>query len=74
MEYTRVLPILVQFGVGAILCAAGLVAGWRSGYLDLSLADDRREVLIIIGGFAALLLLSCIFTFWLPMVLPEPAV
>lgn len=72
MDWERILPILVQFGGGAVLCLVGVVAGLRSGYLDPKLPDDRRAVFMIAAGFVALLLLCCAFTFWLPTVLPEP--
>jgi hypothetical protein len=66
VEMARVLPILVQFGGGAILCAIGIGAGLRSGYLDLSLPADRRAIGIIVAGYFLLLGLACAFTFWLP--------
>ena len=66
MDWLRVGPIICQFGVGALLCAVGLAAGIRSGYLDVKLPSDRRLVGIVVGGFLGLLILSCLFTFWLP--------
>lgn len=68
----RILPILVQFGVGAALCGIGVWAGLRSGYLDLGLSRDRRIIVIVFGGYFALLLLAVAFTFWLPFAVPEP--
>ena len=68
MDWARVLPILVEFGGGAILCLIGVVAGLRSGYLDLKLAEDRRMIGIIAAGYIGLLVLYCAFTFWLPYV------
>lgn len=72
-DWPRILPIVVQFGVGAVLCAIGVVAGIRSGYVDLSVAEDRRAVRIVIGGFIALLILFAVFTFWLPNLPAEAA-
>ena len=68
VEMARVWPILVEFGVGGLLCMAGIVAGVRSGYLDMKLPADRRLLGIIAGGYVGLLLLYCAFTFWLPFV------
>ena len=65
-DMARVWPIIVQFGVGAILCAIGVSCGIASGYLDLKNAEDKRVVFIVIVGFVGLLVLSSIFTFWLP--------
>lgn len=67
MEHmARVWPILCQFGIGGLLCLIGLWAGLSSGYLDLQLKQDRRLLAIFIGGYAGLLALACLFTFWLP--------
>ncbi|HEO69906.1 MAG TPA: hypothetical protein ENN80_01485 [Candidatus Hydrogenedentes bacterium] len=66
MDMARAWPIVLQFGVGSVLCAVGLWGGIRSGYLDLANRADRRTIYIIIGGFLALLAFSCAFTFWLP--------
>lgn len=66
MDMMRVWPIFVQFGFGAVMCAVGLWAGWRSGYLDFSLPADRRIVAIVVAGFIGLLALAAVFTFWLP--------
>lgn len=66
MEMARVWPIIVQFGVGSILCTIGVWCGITSGYLDLNVGEDRRAVAVIAFGFVGLLLLSCAFTFWLP--------
>lgn len=65
-DMARVLPIAVQFGVGAILCTVGVWAGITSGFVDLNLPQDRRAVGIVIAGYAALFVLACVFTFWLP--------
>ena len=73
MEMARVWPVLCQFGVGAALCFVGMWAGIRSGYLDMENPGDRRVVGIILLGYLGLLILSCIFTFWLPFVPGGPA-
>lgn len=64
----RVWPIVVQFGVGAILCLVGIWAGISSGFIDFRLPEDRRSVAIVFAGFAGLLIVACIFTFWLPYI------
>lgn len=68
MEMARVWPIVLQYGVGALLCAVGVWCGLRSGFLDLKNPDGKRLLAIIIGGFVAMLALVCLFTFWLPFV------
>ncbi len=68
VDMARVWPIVVQYGVGAVLCAIGVWCGIRSGYLDLKSAEDRRALLIIVGGYLGMLALVCAFTFWLPFV------
>ena len=70
MEFTRWLPILIQFGVGGILGGVGLWAGIKSGYVEWNNSEDRNTVLILIAGYFVLLLISCLFTFYLPFV-PE---
>ncbi len=65
-DMARVWPIIVQFGVGAILCLIGVWAGISSGYLDLKIAEDKRMALIVAAGFFGLLAVACAFTFWLP--------
>ena len=57
MDWARALPIVVQFGIGAVLCLIGIVAGLRSGYLDLKLAEDRRMIGLIAAGYFGLLAL-----------------
>lgn len=66
MEMARVWPLVCQFGVGAVLCGIGLWCGLSSGYLDLKFGEDRRAVWVVVIGFVALLVLSGLFTFWLP--------
>ena len=70
-DMARVWPIIVQFGVGAVLCAIGVWAGISSGYLDLKIPEDKRALWVIVGGFVGLLLLSAAFTFWLPNIPAE---
>lgn len=72
-DMARVWPIIVQFGVGAVLCAIGVWAGLSSGYLDLKLPEDKRALWYVVGGFLGLLALSAVFTFWLPNVPAETA-
>lgn len=67
-DMARAWPIVVQFGVGSILCLVGVWAGLTSGFLDLKLPADRRSIGYIVGGFVGLLILACVFTFWLPYV------
>ena len=72
-DMARVWPIIVQFGVGALLCLVGTWAGIASGYLDMTIKEDKRMVLVVIAGFVGLLLVSCAFTFWLPYLPVEAA-
>lgn len=72
-DMARIWPIIVQFGGGFLLCAIGMWAGLKSGYLDVNNVEDKRLVYIIIGGFLFLLVLSLAFTFWLPNVPAEAA-
>ena len=71
LEMSRVWPIVVQYGVGAVLCLVGIWFGLKSGYMDLKYSDDRRLLMVFAAGFFGLLLLVCIFTFWLPFVPKE---
>ena len=68
MNMARVWPIVLQYGVGGVLCAVGVWCGVHSGMLDLERADGRRLLAVVIGGFVLLLLFVCAFTFWLPFV------
>jgi hypothetical protein len=72
-DMARIWPIIVQFGGGSILCLIGLWCGLKSNYLDMNTPEDKRLVYIIIGGFLFLLILSSIFTFWLPNLPVEAA-
>jgi len=73
MGIERILPIVVEFGFGAVLCAIGIWCGVSSGYLDLKDSRDRRIIGLIAGGFAGLLLFYLAFTFWLPFLPAEAA-
>jgi len=66
MDMSRVWPLICQYGIGAVLCMVGLWAGLRGRYLDLRLADDRRLVAVLVGGYLLMLALVCVFTFWAP--------
>jgi len=66
MNMLRVWPIVCEFGVGALLCMAGIWAGMQGGYLNLRVAEDRRFLATLIGGYLLLLALMCIFTFLSP--------
>ena len=70
MDLLRWLPIIVQFGVGAVLGGIGLWAGIKSGYLDWNDSEDRNTFLVLIAGYIVLLLVCCLFTCYLPFV-PE---
>lgn len=73
MNLARVWPIVLQFGVGAILCWIGIRCGWKSGFLDLKLPQDRRLLFVLVAGYLIMLAFSCAFTFWLPFI-PKEAV
>ncbi len=66
MEMLRVWPIICEFGIGAILCLVGIWCGLRGGYLNLKNAEDRRLLLILVGGYFFMLGFMCIFTFLAP--------
>jgi hypothetical protein len=65
-DILRILPIICQFGIGAILCVVGIWCGLKGGYLDLKIPEDRRLLFTLIGGFLFMLLLACFFTFFAP--------
>jgi len=65
-DMARIWPLITQFSVGAVLCLVGTWCGISSGYLDLSLKEDQRIVVLVAAGFLGLLLVSSAFTFWLP--------
>ena len=66
MNMLRVWPIVCQFGIGALLCLIGIWCGLRGGYLNLKVPEDRRLLLILIGGYLLMLAIVCIFTFLAP--------
>ncbi len=66
MNMLRVWPIVCQYGIGAILSILGIWLGVRGGYLNLKLAEDRRLVAILIGGYVLLLATVSFFTFLAP--------
>ncbi len=66
MNMLRVWPIVCEFGVGAILCLIGIWGGLHGGYLNLKTREDRRLLLILIGGFLFMLAIVCFFTFLAP--------
>ena len=72
MDSSRWLPIVIQFGFGAVLGSVGLLAGLKSGYLEWHNPDDRRTFYVLIAGYIAFLLVSCLFTFYLPFVPKAP--
>ena len=72
MDSSRILPIIVQFGIGALLGGVGLWAGLKSGYVDWRETEDRRVFYILVAGYIAFLLASCLFTFYLPFVPEHP--
>ena len=66
MGWERWLPIVVQFGLGAVLAAIGLWCGFKSGYLTAVYREDRRLLWTFGAGFLLLLVFSILFTFVLP--------
>lgn len=70
MDWERLLPIVVQFGIGALLCGVGVWTGLASGYVDFKYRQDRRLVATVVLGFVGLLAVYIAFTYWLPQ-LPE---
>lgn len=66
MNMLRVWPIVCEFGIGALLCVVGIWCGLRGGYLNLTIAEDRRLLVTLIAGYLLLLALACVFTFLAP--------
>ena len=66
MDMSRVWPIICQYGFGAVLCAIGIIAGLKSGYLDLKVSEDKRLLAIFVAGYLLLLIFVCVFTFFAP--------
>lgn len=68
MDMARVWPIVVEFGVGAVLFAIGIYWGLKGNYLDLSIPENKRMLRVLIAGYFLLLAVMAMFTFWLPFV------
>ena len=66
MDMLRVWPVVCQFGFGAVLFYFGIRGGFKGGYLSLKVPDDRRLLVLLIGGYLALLAFNCFFTFVAP--------
>ena len=66
MDMLRVWPVVCQYGIGALLCAAGIWGGLKGGYLDLQIGEDRRLLIVLVTGYFLMLALVCIFTFFAP--------
>ncbi len=66
MNMLRIWPIICQFGIGAILCAIGIICGLKGKYLDTKIPEDRRLLIILIAGFFFMLALVSVFTFFAP--------
>jgi hypothetical protein len=67
----RLLPILVQFGVGAGLLALGIYAGWKGGYFSQNRSEGVRILRWLVSGYLFFLVLAILFTYVLPY-LPSP--
>jgi len=68
VDWLRVYPFLLQYGVGAVMCAVGVWCGYSSGYLVRGDQNARRLVAVVWGGYFGLLVLAALFTFVLPYV------
>ena len=66
MEWSRLLPIICEFGIGAGLMALGIGGGLRGGYLNLTRKEDRSLLWTLASGYLVLLAVYILFTFWLP--------
>lgn len=66
MDMLRVWPIVCQYGIGAVLCTVGIWGGFKGGYLDLRLGEDRRLVVVLVAGYFLMLGLVSVFTFLAP--------
>jgi hypothetical protein len=66
MDMLRVWPIVIQYGVGGVICAIGIWCGVRSGYVDLKTSEGKRLIAVVVGGYFALLLVVSFFTFIAP--------
>ncbi len=68
MDWLRIYPLLLQFSVGAVMCAVGVWCGYSSGYLVRGDRNAQRLVAVVWGGYVGLLVLAALFTFVLPYV------
>ncbi|MCP4641266.1 MAG: hypothetical protein GY851_12565 [bacterium] len=73
MDMMRVWPVVVEYGVGALMLGVGVWSGLSSGYLDTKRKEDRNLLWTLVGGYVLLLAAVCAFTFWLPF-LPKGGV
>lgn len=71
MDIPRILPLVCEFGIGAVLMAVGVWGGLRGEYLNLTRRGDRALLWTFGAGFVLLLAVYSLFTFWLPG--PPPA-
>lgn len=70
MDISRILPLVCEFGIGAVLMAVGVWGGVRGGYLNLTRRGDRALVWTFAAGYMLLLAVYSLFTFWLPSLPP----
>lgn len=68
VDWLRIYPLLLQFSVGAVMCAASVRFGYSSGYLVPGDPNARRLVTVIWVGYFGLLGLAALFTFVMPYV------
>ncbi|HOQ89015.1 MAG TPA: hypothetical protein PLO53_07000 [Candidatus Hydrogenedentes bacterium] len=66
MEWSRLLPIICEFGIGGVLMLVGIWGGLRGGYLNLTRKEDRSLLWTLASGYLVLLAVYSLFTFWLP--------
>jgi len=66
MDWLRIYPIFLQFGVGAIMCAVGVWCGFSSGYIERGTPTARKLIAVVAGGYLGLLALTLLFTLVLP--------
>ena len=66
VDMMRVWPLVIQFGIGGLMCLGGLWCGIQSGYLDLKSRTAWRVIGVTIAGYLGLLGLGILFTFHAP--------